>query len=64
MSDAPVRVAIVGVAAVGYLAQDHPTGGTALTFVPVTAVVLLVLEILVSGPAREPDASAVPGGSP
>ncbi len=60
----PVRVAVVGVAAVGYLAQDHPTGGTALTFVLVTAVVLLVLEILASGPEPEPDASAVPGGSP
>jgi hypothetical protein len=60
----PVRVAVVGVAAVGYLAQDHPTGGTALTFVLVTAVVLLVLEILASGTEPEPDASAVPGGSP
>ena len=44
----PIRVAVVGIAAVGYLAQDHPTGGTALAFVLVTAVVLLVLEVLAS----------------
>ena len=42
----PIRLAVVGIAAVGYLAQDHPTGGTALAFVLVTAVVLLVLEVL------------------
>ncbi len=45
---APIRAAVVAVAAFGYLAQDHPTGGTALSFVLVTAFVLLVLEVLAS----------------
>ena len=52
----PIRLAVVGFAAVGYLAQDHPTGGTALTFVLVTAVVLLVLEVL-ADPAGGGDAA-------
>ena len=46
----PIRVAVVGIAAVGYLAQDHPTGGTALAFVIGTAVVLLVLAVLAADP--------------
>ena len=46
----PIRVAVVGIAAVGYLAQDHPTGGTALAFVLGTAVVLLVLAVLAADP--------------
>lgn len=46
----PLRAAVVGVAAVGYLAQDHPTGGTALAFVLVTGLVLLLLEILATDP--------------
>jgi hypothetical protein len=41
-----IRVGIVGVAALAYLLQDHPTGRTALTFVIVTLVLLLVLEVL------------------
>ncbi len=41
-----VRVGIVGIAALAYLLQDHPTGRTALTFVIVIAVLLLVLEVL------------------
>ncbi len=49
----PLRLAVVGLAAVGYLAQDHPTGSTALTFVIVTAVVLLVLEVLATPPVAE-----------
>lgn len=48
-----VRVGVVGLAAVVYLAQDHPTGGTALAFVLVTLVVLLLVELLASaGPAE------------
>jgi hypothetical protein len=46
----PIRIAVVGIAAAGYLAQDHPTGGTALAFVLGTAVVLLVLAILAADP--------------
>jgi hypothetical protein len=62
----PIRVAVVGIAAVGYLAQDHPTGGTALAFVLGTAVVLLVLAVLAADPEEvvEPDVSAVPPAVP
>ncbi len=61
----PIRGAVVGVAAVGYLAQDHPTGSTALGFVLGTALVLLVLAILAADPEDEADQSvpAVPGGT-
>lgn len=48
----PIRAAVVGVAALGYLAQDHPTGGTALAFVLVTAAVVLVIEVLAADPDR------------
>lgn len=54
---APVRLVVVGIAVVGYLAQDHPTGQTALTLVVVTAAVLLVLEVLTgSRPVTRPGA--------
>jgi hypothetical protein len=61
----PIRVAVVGIAAAGYLAQDHPTGGTALAFVLGTALVLLVLAILAADPENEADQSvpALPGGT-
>jgi hypothetical protein len=48
----PIRVGVIGVAALAYLLQDHPTGGTALTFVIVTAVLLILLEVLATGPAE------------
>ena len=51
----PIRIAVVGIAAAGYLAQDHPTGGTALAFVLGTAVVLLVLAVLAADPADVPE---------
>jgi hypothetical protein len=54
----PIRAMVVAVAALLYLAQDHPTGGTALAFVLVTAFVLLVLEVLAARP--EPAAAAPP----
>ena len=53
----PIRIAVVGIAAVGYLAQDHPTGNTALVFVVLTAVVLGLLEVL----SAEPEPAAVEG---
>jgi hypothetical protein len=43
---ASFRVGIVVVAALAYLAQDHPTGTTALVFVVVTALAVLALELL------------------
>ena len=51
----PIRIAVVGLAAAGYLAQDHPTGGTALAFLLGTAVVLLVLAVLAADPADVPE---------
>lgn len=48
----PLRAAVVGIAALGYLAQDHPTGGTALAFVLVTTAVVLVMEVLASEPEQ------------
>jgi hypothetical protein len=55
-----IRAAVVGVAAVAYLAQDHPTGTTALTFILVTGLVVLVVELLATDPPglAPPDASA------
>jgi hypothetical protein len=44
-----IRVAVLGVAAIGYLALDHPTGGSALAFVLVAGVVLLAVELLAAG---------------
>lgn len=55
---APIRVGILIVAAVLYLSLDHPTTGSALTFVIITAVLLVLLELLAA--AREP----VPTDSP
>jgi hypothetical protein len=60
----PVRAAVVAVAAILYLAQDHPTGGTALTFVLVTALLLLVLEVLATRPEPAPLATPTGDGSP
>lgn len=48
----PLRIGVVGIAAVGYLMQDHPTGATALAFVVVAGVILLVFELFAAeGPA-------------
>ena len=52
------RVGIVAIAALAYLAQDHPTGGTALVFVIVTGLLVLVLELLATPPQP---ATAAPG---
>jgi hypothetical protein len=53
----PIRIGVVGIAAALYLAQDHPTGGTALTFVLVTAAVLVVLAVLEGEAEPEPEQS-------
>jgi hypothetical protein len=53
----PIRIAVVGIAAIGYLAQDHPTGNTALVFVVLTAIILGLLEVL----SAEPEPAAVEG---
>jgi hypothetical protein len=49
----PIRVGILLVAAVIYLAIDHPTTESALTVVITTAVLLVVLELFAHAP--EPD---------
>jgi hypothetical protein len=61
----PIRAAVLGMAAVIYVAQAHPTGGTALTIVVITAVVLLVLAVLATDPDAEADAAvpAAPGAA-
>ena len=66
---AAIFFAVAGVAAVLYLAQDHPTGSTALWFVLGTVAVLLVVAVLANPDAAEdPDAAdqtvpAVPSGT-
>jgi len=49
-----MRVAVLGFAALGYLALDHPTAGSALTIVLAAAAVLLLLELLAAGRPPEP----------
>jgi hypothetical protein len=51
------RVGIVAIAALAYLAQDHPTGGTAVVFVVVTGLLVLVLELLATPPPPAATAS-------
>jgi hypothetical protein len=60
----PLRVLVVGVAALGYLAQDHPTGGTALVFVLVTGAALLLVEVLASEAAVGDEALATTVAGP
>ncbi|HWL50754.1 MAG TPA: hypothetical protein VNT92_12825, partial [Acidimicrobiia bacterium] len=52
-----VRVGLVGTAALVYLLQAHPTGGTAITLVIATVVGLLIVELLAA--ARSPSPAAV-----
>jgi hypothetical protein len=54
------RGAIIGVAALLYLAADHPTGSWTLKVLVVVVVLLLVLEVLARPPRRED--SALPAG--
>lgn len=54
----PLRIAIVGVAAVTYVMQDHPTGGTALVSVLVVGVALLVIELLAAPAPAEPEVTS------
>ncbi|HEX5086280.1 MAG TPA: hypothetical protein VFV89_00615 [Nocardioides sp.] len=55
-----IRVVTVAVAALWYLSLDHPTGNTALWFVVVVAVVLLLTELLAAGPPGDGSASDTP----
>jgi hypothetical protein len=60
----PIRVGILVVAALIYLAIDHPTTASALTVVIVTAVLLVVLELLAHAPEQETAASPTAGDPP
>jgi hypothetical protein len=60
----PIRVGILVVAALIYLAIDHPTTASALTVVIITAVLLVVLELLAHAPEQETAASPTAGDPP
>jgi hypothetical protein len=53
-----IRVVVLAVAALWYLSIDHPTGNTALSFVVAVVVLLLVTELLASGPPPHDVATA------
>lgn len=42
----PIRVGVIGLAALIYLLRDHPTGAFAITVVIITVVILVLAEIL------------------
>jgi hypothetical protein len=54
----PIRVGIIGLAALIYLLRDHPTGGYALTVATITVVILILVEVLAapSAPAKQQEA--------
>lgn len=54
----PLRIAIVGLAAVTYVMQDHPTGATAVATLLVMGVVLLVIELLAAPAPAEPEVTS------
>jgi hypothetical protein len=65
----PIRVGVIGLAALIYLLRDHPTGGYAITVVIVTVVILVLVEILAApsaAPAAEPgdEATTEPAEKP
>lgn len=53
----PVRVGVIGTAALIYLLQAHPTGATALTVVIGTVVCLLIVELLAESGTASPVAA-------
>jgi hypothetical protein len=56
----PLRAVVIAVAALVYVLQDHPTGGSALAVLVVTAVLLLIVEFLARPPGPAPEGSALP----
>ncbi len=73
----PIRVGIIGCAALIYLLNDHPTGTYALVVVITTVVILVIAEVLAAPPesarkvpagtrpdAEDPDAEAAESGAP
>jgi hypothetical protein len=56
----PIRVGIIGCAALVYLLNDHPTGAYALGVVITTVVILLIAEVLAAPPES---ARKVPAGT-
>lgn len=64
-----IRIGIVGLGALLYLLQDHPSGATALTFVIVIAVLLVLIEVLATPPGaaegdtEHPDTTGPPAAT-
>jgi hypothetical protein len=55
----PLRIAVLAIALVIYILEDHPTGTTVVVLVIVAAVVLLIIELLARPPAAAPAAEAI-----
>ena len=51
----PLRIAIVSVAVLWYVATDHPTGASTLKIIIVLIVALVAVEVVAAPPAAEPD---------
>lgn len=62
----PIRVGVIGLAALIYLLRDHPTGAFAITVVIITVVILVLAEILAApstADESEPTDEGGDGGS-
>ena len=53
-----IRGAVLGLALLAYVMQDHPTGGSTIWLVVIAAVILLVVELLARPPAPATDAGS------
>ena len=60
----PIRVGVLVLATVIYLAIDHPTTSSALTVVFTTVAILVLLELLAAAPAKETADSPTAGDPP
>jgi len=52
----PIRVGVIGLAALIYLLRDHPTGTFAITIVIITVIILVLAEVLAApSPDHQPE---------
>lgn len=58
----PIRVGVIGLAALIYLLRDHPTGAFAITVVIITVLILVLAEILAAPSASESEQVEDKGG--
>ena len=58
----PIRVGVIGLAALIYLLRDHPTGAFAITVVIITVLILVLAEILAAPSASESEQVDDKGG--